>query len=209
MVTRNRYCLVIRRDYWYEKRREVFFFFPHVSCWAAKLRRTRLAQIVICLQSALSRQSRWLSRREGEESGEEDVWTAIKRTTNRNCKPADDPAVVFGLRRCCYSQIKAAWTAHATTFKCRPLKIARLHYQSFPTVSVSPVFGVSACFFCHCALVLPLVNTLRSVTQMEARCWKCLCVSMFVKAVLSQRLMAFRYWLKLERPSHMFLVLSR
>ncbi len=35
--------------------------------------------------------------REGEESGEEYVWTAIKHTTNRKCKPADAPAVVFGL----------------------------------------------------------------------------------------------------------------
>lgn len=33
-------------------------------------------------------------------------------------------------------------------FKSRPLKIARLHYRSFPTVSVSPVFGLRACFVC-------------------------------------------------------------
>lgn len=28
---------------------------------------------------------------------EEDVWTAIKCTTNRKCKSVDAPAVVFGL----------------------------------------------------------------------------------------------------------------
>ena len=33
----------------------------------------------------------------GREKGEEDVWTAIKCTTNRKCKSADAPAVVFGL----------------------------------------------------------------------------------------------------------------
>lgn len=32
-----------------------------------------------------------------EKRGEEDVWTAMKRTTNRKCKSADAPAVVLGL----------------------------------------------------------------------------------------------------------------
>lgn len=36
-------------------------------------------------------------KQQNEKKEEEDVWTAIKRTTNRKCKSADAPAVVFGL----------------------------------------------------------------------------------------------------------------
>ncbi len=36
-------------------------------------------------------------KHEKEKREEEDVWTAIKRTTNRKWKSADAPAVVFGL----------------------------------------------------------------------------------------------------------------
>lgn len=119
---------------------------------------------------------------------EDDVWTAIRRTTNRKCTFADVPAVVSDLAAVSV-QSKQQESLQRQLFKCQALKIVCLRSRSFPTVSNWPIIWIVclyASFRGH--------FTVRETDRKHAA--QCVCVFVRVclcEDVLSQWLMAVRY----------------